>query len=100
MDKREILEKAQAESADEGLEHAQNRGRIWGVAAFMSVYIVITIFKIIKDKPNDIATMFFMAYLSAESIPEYIFTKKKIFLVTAILGAPTAILNMILYITG
>ena len=47
MDKEEILEKAPAESIDEGLEHAQNRGRIWGVAAFMAVYIVITIFNMI-----------------------------------------------------
>ena len=100
MNKKEILEKAQAESVDEGLENAQNKGRVWGVAAFMIVYIVITIFNIIKDKPNELASMFLMAYLAAESIPEYMFTKRKISLWTAIISALAAILNLINYIMG
>lgn len=97
MDRNEILEKAQAESFDEGLENVQNNGRKWGVAAFVVVYIVITIFNMIKDKPNDIATIFLMAYLAAESIPEYIFTKKKIYIFTAIAAAIAAVITMINY---
>lgn len=41
MDKKEILEKAQTESVDEGLENAQNKGRIWGVGAFILVYVAV-----------------------------------------------------------
>ena len=100
MDKKEILEKAQTESVDEGLEHAKNKGNAWGVAAFLAVYVVVTVFNSIKDKPNDIPTIFFMAYLAAESIPEYIFTKKKIFLVTSVAAGIAAVLDLILYMTG
>lgn len=100
MNKKEILEKAQAESVDEGLENAQNKGRAWGVAAFTIVYIAITIFNTVTDKPNHLASMFFMAYLAAGSIPEYMFTKKKIYLATAIISALAAILNLINYIMG
>ena len=100
MDKKEVLEKAQAKSVDEGLKNAQNKGRIWGVTAFVIVYFAVTIFNNIKDKPNDIANIFFMAYLAAESIPEYIFTKKKIYIFIAIFGAVAAIISMISYITG
>lgn len=100
MDKKEILEKAQAEAVDEGLKDAQNKGRIWGVAAFTIVYIAITIFNSVKDRPNDLANTFFTAYLAAESIPEYLFTKKKIYLFIAIFGAVAAIISLITYIAG
>ena len=100
MDKKEILEKAQAESVDEGLKNAQNKGRMWGVAAFVIVYFAITIFNNISGRSNDLANMFFTAYLAAESIPEYIFTKKKIYIFTAIFGAVAAIISLIYYIAG
>ena len=100
MDKKEILEKAQAESVDEGLKNAQNKGRAWSVTVFVIVYFAITIFNNVKDRPNDLANMFFMAYLAAESIPEYIFTKKKIYIFTAIFGAIAAIISLIYYIVG
>lgn len=100
MDKKEILEKAQAESVDEGLENAQNKGRMWGIAVFAIIYIAITIFNAVKDKPNDIPNLFLMAYFAAESIPQYIFTKKKIYIFTAVCGAIAAIISLIDYITG
>ena len=100
MDKKEILEKAQIESVDEGMENAKNKGRIWGVAAFLLVYYAVTIFNNIKDKPNDIPNMFLMAYLAAESIPEYIFTKKKIYIFIAISGALAMIVTMVKYFLG
>ena len=100
MDKKEILEKAQAESVDEGMNNAQNKGRLWGVTAFTIVYFAITIFNNVKGKPNDLANIFFMTYLAAESIPEYIFTKKKIYIFTATFGAIAAIISLIIYITG
>ncbi len=98
MDKKEILEKAQAESVDEGLKNAQNKGRMWGVTAFIVVYFVITIFNNFKEKPNDLANVFFMTYVAAESIPEYIFTRKKIYIVLAVFGAIAAIFSLIYYI--
>ena len=39
--------------------------------------VIITIFNFVKDNPNNIPSLFVMAYLAAESIPEFIFTKKK-----------------------
>lgn len=100
VDKKEILEKAQKESDDEGLQNARNKGRAWGVVAFMAVYVIITIFNYVKDNPNNIPSLFFMAYIAAESIPEFIFTKKKIFLFTSICAGIAAILNLIQYMTG
>ncbi|WP_456069454.1 DUF6442 family protein [Eubacterium sp.] len=98
--KKEILEKAQKESDDEGLQNARNKGRAWGVVAFTAVYVIITIFNFVKDNPNNIPSLFFMAYIAAESIPEFIFTKKKIFLFTSICAGIAAILNLIQYMTG
>lgn len=98
--KKEILEKAQKESDDEGLQNAGNKGRVWGVVAFTAVYVIVTIFNSVKDNPNNIPSLFFMAYLAAESIPEFIFTKKKIFLFTSICAGIAAILNLIQYMTG
>ena len=92
MDKKEILEKAQKESDDEGLQNARNKGRAWGVVAFMAVYVIITIFNYVKDNPNNIPSLFFMAYIAAESIPEFIFT--------SICAGIAAILNLIQYMTG
>lgn len=100
VDKKEILEKAQKESDDEGLQNARNKGRAWGVLAFTAVYVIITIFNFVKDNPNNIPSLFFMAYIAAESIPEFIFTKKKIFLFTSICAGIAAILNLIQYMTG
>lgn len=100
MNKKEILEKAQAEAADEGFENAQNKGRAWGVAAFTIVYIAITIFNAVTGKPNSLAACFFMTYLAAESIPAYMFTKKKIYLFTAIISAIAAIISLLNYIMG
>lgn len=100
VDKAKILEKAQKESDDEGLQNARNKGRAWGVVAFTAVYVIITIFNFVKDNPNNIPSLFFMAYIAAESIPEFIFTKKKIFLFTSICAGIAAILNLIQYMTG
>lgn len=100
VDKKEILEKAQKESDDEGLQNARNKGRAWGVLAFTAVYVIITIFNFVKDNPNNIPSLFFMAYIAAESIPEFIFTKKKIFLFNSICAGIVAILNLIQYMTG
>lgn len=100
VDKKEILEKAQKESDDEGLQNARNKGRAWGVLAFTAVYVIITIFNYVKDNPNNLPSLFFMAYIAAESIPEFIFTKKKIFLFTSICAGISAILNLIYYMTG
>lgn len=100
VDKKKILEKAQKESDDEGLQNARNKGRAWGVVAFTAVYVIITIFNFVKDNPNNIPSLFFMAYIAAESIPEFIFTKKKIFLFTSICAGIAAILNLVQYMTG
>ena len=100
VDKKEILAKAQKESDDEGLQNAGNKGRAWGVVAFTAVYVIITIFNFVKDNPNNIPSLFFMVYIAAESIPEFIFTKKKIFLFTSICAGIAAILNLIQYMTG
>ncbi len=100
MDKKEILQKAQKTNEDEGVENAKNKGRLFGVTAFFAVYVVITVLNAIKDKPNDIASLLFMTYIAAESIPQYTFTKKKIYIVTAILGVVAAMLIFIKYIVG
>lgn len=100
VDKKKILEKAQKESDDEGLQNARNKGRAWGVVAFTAVYVIVTIFNYVKDNTNNIPSLFFMAYIAAESIPEFIFTKKKIFLFTSICAGIAAILNLIQYMTG
>lgn len=100
MDKNDVLDKARHEGNDEGMKHAKNKGRAWGVAAFTAVYVIISIFNLITDKPNDIENLFYTAYISAESFPEFLFTKKKIFLFTAVFGAVVTVVGLINYMTG
>lgn len=100
MDKKEILDKARREDDDEGVKNAQNKGRLWGVSAFLLLYVIVSVFNMINNKSNDFATMFFTAYIAAESIPEYIFTKKKIYLFAAIILGIATVISLIKYLTG
>lgn len=100
MDKKEILEKAQIENDDEGLKNARIKGQKWGIAAFSAVFVIVVVLNTIKDRSNDIPFMFYMAYLAAESVPEFIFTKKKIYLFNAVCGGIAAMLILVTYIIG
>lgn len=76
------------------------KGQKWGVAAFSAVFVIVVILNTIKDRSNDIPFMFYMAYLAAESVPEFIFTKKKLYLFNAVCGGIAAMLILVKYIIG
>ena len=85
MDKKEILQRAQRETQDDGMAAAETRGRKYGFSAFCILCIAVLIFNDIYDRPNDLPMAVMMAYLAAESYPRFAFTRKKSDLVLAIL---------------
>ena len=51
MDKNEILEKSRKENQlrDEGILHAQEKGRKWGVVGFLSLFIAVQVYQLVLN---------------------------------------------------
>lgn len=98
MNKDEILEKSRAEKDDEGMQEAENRGRRIGEIAFCSIFIFIVLFNFFTGQDNYAAMSMFWAFMAAQAYPKYQFTKKKVFLVTAIAGAAASIASLVSFI--
>lgn len=86
MDKEEILAKSRKEKKDEGMSAAENRGRYVGIEIFSIVFIFILVFNLINGQSSYAPMAMFFAFLAAEAIPKYKFTKKKTYLIIAIMG--------------
>ncbi len=103
MDKETILAKSRKEKNDEGMIIAENRGRKLGISVFCGFYVVITVFNLFTDQPNNIPTAMFWAYIAAEALPKYRFTKSKTYLITSIaafIAALASLLNFVISYLG
>lgn len=103
MNKEAILEKSRKEKPDEGMLLAENRGRKLGISVFCGFYVVITVFNLFTDQSNNVPTAMFWAYIAAEALPKYQFTKNKTYLIITISGfiaALAALLNFIIEYLG
>ena len=100
MDKEEILEKSRKENQtrDEGLLHAQEKGRRWGVYGFLLLFILIQSYNLVLGLHSELPSIFFMGYVACESLGQYGFQGKKIFLVAGLMAALACVLNLADYI--
>lgn len=91
MDKEEILAKSRQEKTDEGMLHAENRGRGYGLIAFTAVFTFIIIFNLFNGQNSYAPMAMFWAFLGAEAYSKYRFTKQAVFLVSTIAGAMASV---------
>ena len=100
MDKNEILEKSRKENQlrDEGVLHAQEKGRKWGVVGFLSLLIAVQIYQLLLGLDTNLPQAFFMGYISCEALGEYGFRRKKSYLGLGIVAALACVLNLAVYI--
>jgi hypothetical protein len=100
MQKEEVLERSRKERADEGMEHAGNRGRQFGFAAFCVMFIILVIFILIYDSAKTFYAIsaLFWIYVSVEAFAKYRFAKNKAYLVTAIAGSIASLAYLANYI--
>ena len=100
MDKNEILEKSRKDNQlrDEGVLHAQEKGRKWGVVGFLSLLIAVQIYQLVLGLDTNLPQAFFMGYISCEALGEYGFRRKKSYLGLGIVAALACVLNLAVYI--
>ena len=100
MDKNEILEKSRKDNQlrDEGVLHAQEKGRKWGVVGFLSLFVAVQIYHLVMGLHSELPTIFFMGYVSCEALGEYGFRRKKSYLGLGIVAALACVLNLAVYV--
>ena len=98
MEKQDILEKSRREKTDEGVLHAQEKGRKWGVVGFLSLLIAVQIYQLVLGLDTNLPQAFFMGYISCEALGEYGFRRKKSYLGLGIVAALACVLNLAVYI--
>ena len=61
MDKNEILEKSRKENQlhDEGVLHAQEKGRQWGVLGFLALCVAVQVYHLVLGLDNSLPMVFF-----------------------------------------
>ena len=100
MDKNEILEKSRKENPlhDEGVLHARDKGRQWGVLGFLALCVVVQIYQLVLGLDINLPQAFFMGYVSCEALGEYGFRRKKSYLGLGIVAALACVLNLAVYV--
>ena len=100
MDKNEILEKSRKENQlrDEGVLHAQEKGRQWGVVGFLALCAAVQVYHLALGLDNSLPQTFFLGYVSCEALGEYGFRRKKSYLGLGIVAALACVLNLAVYV--
>lgn len=100
MDKNEILEKSRKENQlhDEGVLNARNKGREWGVVGFLALCALVMAYNLIRGLDNSLPMVFFLGYLSCESLGQYGARREKIFLYSGLIGLVGALASVAAYI--
>ena len=95
MTREEILARSRSEHRDEGMEYAENLGRKIGFSAFCCVFLILILFQFFTGGEVEGFLALFWAFLAAEALPNYQFTRKKSYLITAICGALASLLFLV-----
>ena len=100
MEKEEILEKSRKENQihDEGVLHARDMGRQWGVVGFLALCVAVMIYHLVLGLDISLPRVFFLGYVSCEALGEYGSRREKQFLVTGILGGLGALASVAAYV--
>lgn len=95
MNKEEILSKSRQENKDEGMEFIENKGRRIGFSVFCVIFIFIILFNAFNGEQSYSVSALFWAFIAGESIPKYKFTRRKIYLVTAVASGIATIASLV-----
>ena len=100
MDKNEILEKSRKENPlhDEGVLHARDKGRQWGVLGFLALCVAVQIYHLVLGLDNSLPMVFFLGYVACESLGQYRVRQEKHLLVVGCLGAVGSLLSLASYV--
>lgn len=79
MNREEILRKSQQEKNDEGREYIDSRGRKYGVAGMLAIFMFLVLYYRYTGEQEQIYPLLgiIFGYLAAESLGIYQITKKK-----------------------
>lgn len=99
MDKNEILERSRKENQlwDEGIQHAREKGRQWGVIGFLALCAAVQIYHLVLGLDNSLPLVFFLGYVTCEALGRYQTRREKHLLVSGCLGALGTLAAMIGY---
>ena len=100
MDKNEILEKSRKENQlhDEGVLNARNKGREWGVVGFLALCALVMLYNLIRGVDSSLPMVFFLGYLSCESLGQYGARREKIFLYSGLIGLVGTLASVASYV--
>ena len=100
MKKEDILARSRQSHKDEGMEHAENRGRKIGFIAYTIVTAILAVLSLFFWQLGTLhaVSLLFWTYFCFESYSKFRFTKKKRYLVMIIGGGVAAIYALISYI--
>ena len=100
MNKEEILEKSRKSNYDEGMEHAENQGRKIGYIVFMLLFACLVIFSLVFWQIGTLYAVasLFWVFMGVEAYAKYRFSKKKVYLVTAVAGSLASVCFVANYI--
>ena len=100
MEKQEILEKSRKENQlhDEGVLHAQEKGRKWGVVGFLSLLIAVQIYQLVQGLDNYLPMSLLWAYLAAQALGKYQARRERRFLWGIVFGAIASLCFLLCYV--
>lgn len=100
MDKHEILEKSRKENllCDEGVRNARDKGRQWGVVGFLALCVLVMLYNLTRGLDNSLPMVFFLGYLSCESLGQYGVRREKLFLFSGLIGLAGTLISAASYL--
>jgi len=98
----EILEKSRRLKKDEGMEHAQLKGRVLGESTMAAVLIPILVFALLRGEVvafnATVAVMF--AFVFGLCLTEYRFTRRKYHLIWTVGMAVSTIISIVAFVAA
>ena len=100
MDKNEILEKSRKDNQlrDEGVLHAQEKGRQWGVVGFLALCAAVQVYHLALGLDNSLPQTFFLGYVACEALGRHRARREKHLLAVGCLGALGSLFSLASYV--
>lgn len=100
MDKNEILEKSRKENLlhDEGVIDARKKGEHWGITGFLFLCVLVMTYNLALGLDSNLPFLFFIGYITCESLGRYGARREKLALITGLIGAAGTLLALIAYV--
>lgn len=98
MNRDDILEKYRSENNDEGLEYFENTGRVFGMAVFYWVALILFIIGLYEGKSTELLLIFVLISFATENFAKYRFTKVSKYLRRTFIWGIWAMLCIMIYV--